>query len=56
MQIKRECLDEVEIVMGFLASGGQKAENRLDDYLEKALKTKRRFHCKKVTTASGEYN
>ena len=48
MQAKRECLDEVEIVMGFLASGGQKSENRLDDYLEKALKTKHRFHCRKV--------
>ena len=48
MQAKRECLDEVEIVMGFLASGGQKSDNRLDNYLEKALKTKHRFRCRKV--------
>ena len=29
----RDCLDVVEIVMRFLASGGQKADDRLDNYL-----------------------
>ena len=45
----RDCLDVVEIVMRFLASGGQKADDRLDNYLETALKMKHRFNCKKVS-------
>ena len=45
----RDCLDVVEIVMGFLASGGQKSDNCLENYLETALKMKHRFNCKKVS-------
>ena len=45
----RDCLDVVEIVMGFLASGGQKSDNRLENYLETALKMNHRFNCKKVS-------
>ena len=44
----RDCLDVVEIVMGFLASGGQKADTRLDHYLMTALKMKDRFSSRKV--------
>ena len=47
MQKIRDCLDVVEIVMGFLASGGQKADNHLDNYLETALKIKHRFTVKR---------
>ena len=45
----RDCLDVVEIAMGFLASGGQKSENHLENYLETALKMKHRFNSKKVS-------
>jgi len=48
MQKIRECLDVVEIAMSFLASGGQKAENRLGDYLATTLRMKHRFNSKKV--------
>ena len=48
MQKIRDCLDVVEIVMGFLASGGQKSDNHLENYLETALKMKHRFNSKKV--------
>ena len=47
-QRMRYCLDVVEIVMSFLASGGQKAEIRLDDYLVRALRMKNRFNSRKV--------
>ena len=45
----RDCLDVVEIVMGFLASGGQKADTGLDHYLTTALKMKHRFSSRKVS-------
>lgn len=48
MQKIRDCLDVVEIVMGFLASGGQKADTSLDHYLITALKMKDRFSSRKV--------
>lgn len=35
--------------MGFLASGGQKAENRLGEYLTTALKMRNRFNSRKVS-------
>ena len=44
----RDCLDVVEIVMGFLASGGHKAKTRLSHYLATALKMKQRFFSRKV--------
>ena len=44
----RDCLDVVEIVMGFLASGRHKAETRLSHYLATALKMKYRFFSRKV--------
>ena len=44
----QDCLDVVEIVMGFLASGGHKAETRLSHYLATALKMKHRFFSRKV--------
>ena len=49
MQRIRDCLDVVEIVMGFLASGGQKADTSLDHYLKTALKMKHRFSSRKVS-------
>ena len=48
MQRIRDCLDVVEIAMSFLATGGQRAEKRMEDYLDTALKMKDRFNSKKV--------
>ena len=45
----RDCLDVVEIVMGFLASGGQNAGTNLEQYLTTALKMKHRFSSRKVS-------
>ena len=45
----RDCLDVVEIVMGFLASGGQNASTNLEQYLTTALKMKHRFSSRKVS-------
>ena len=47
----RECLDVVDIVIGFLSSSGGDATKPLKDYLNKALKIKDdRFRSKKVST------
>ena len=44
----REALDVVEIVLGFLSSGGGKADKPLGDYIDKTLKMKKRHFSKKV--------
>ena len=44
----RDCLDVVEIVIGFLASGEQKGQTRLSHYLTTALKMRHRFFSRKV--------
>ncbi len=43
----RRNLDVVEIVLGFLSSGGGKADRSLGEYVERTLKMKGRF-CEKV--------
>ena len=48
VQKLRDILDVVEIVMGFLSSGGASAEKRLKDYVKVALRMEHRFVCKKV--------
>ena len=45
----REALDVVEIVLGFLSSGGGRAEKPLGDYIDKTLKMKKRCFSQKVT-------
>ena len=44
----REALDVVEIVLGFLSSGGGRADKPLGDYIDKLLKMKRRPFSSKV--------
>ena len=44
----RENLDVVDIVLGFLSSGGSKAEKPLGEYIDKVLKMKRRPFSVKV--------
>ena len=44
----REALDVVEIVLGFLSSGGGKAEKPLGEYIDRMLKMKRRPFSSKV--------
>ena len=44
----REALDVVEIVLGFLSSGGVKADKPLGEYIDKMLKMKRRPFSSKV--------
>ena len=44
----RENLDVVDIVIGFLSSGGGKPEKRLGEYVDKVLKMKKRPFSKKV--------
>ena len=44
----RDALDVVEIVLGFLSSGGGKAEKVLGEYIDKTLKMKRRRFSQKV--------
>ena len=45
----RENLDVVEIVLGFLSSGGSQADKELGKYLDRALKMKNRPFCKAVS-------
>ena len=45
----REALDIVEIVLGFLSSGGGKADKPLGEYIDKTLKMKRRHFSQKVS-------
>ena len=49
MQQLREVLDVVEIVMGFLSSGGANADKNLHDYIRNALRMGERFISKKVS-------
>ena len=44
----REALDVVEIVLGFLSSGGGKAEKPLGEYIDKTLRMKKRRFSQKV--------
>ena len=44
----RENLDVVDIVLGFLSSGGGKAEKPLAGYIDKVLKMKRKPFSQKV--------
>ena len=46
----REALDVVEIVLGFLYSGGGKADKPLGDYIDKTLRMKHRHFSQKVCT------
>ena len=45
-------LDVVEIVLGFLSSGGGKAEKLLGEYIDKTLKMKKRRFSQKVKANS----
>lgn len=49
MQNIRACLDVVEIAMGFLATGAQNANNSLGDYIDTALRMKKRLNSEKVS-------
>ena len=48
----REALDVVDIVMGFLSSGGGKADRQLGEYITRALRMKKRFFSEKVRNGS----
>ena len=50
----REALDVVEIVLGFLSSGGGKADKPLLEYIDKTLKMKKRRFSQKVYTVNQE--
>lgn len=50
MQNIKACLDVVEIAMGFLATGAQKATNRLGNYIDTTLRMKKRLNSEKVRT------
>jgi len=45
----RENLDVVDIVIGFLSSGGGKPDKPLGDYVDKVLRMRRRPFSRKVT-------
>ena len=47
----REALDVVEIVLGFLSSGGGKADKSLGEYIDKALRMRKRHFSQKVLHA-----
>ena len=48
----RETLDVVDIVLGFLSSGGGKADRQLGEYITRALRMKKRFFSEKVSGGS----
>ena len=48
----RHCLDDVEIIIGFLSSGGADANMELRTYVKIALKMDDRFKSKKVSCIS----
>ena len=52
MQQLREILDVVEIVMGFLSSGGANAKKSLKDYIKTTLKMEHKFSSKKASLIS----
>ena len=56
MQSLRECLDVVEIVIGFLSSGRTDANTELKKYVKKVLKMERKFTSKKVILAISSIN
>ena len=45
----RECLDVVDIVLGFLSSGGGKADKNLGDYIDNTLRMSIREFSAKVS-------
>jgi hypothetical protein len=45
----RENLDVVDVVLGFLSSGGGKADKKLGEYVDKVLKMRRRPFSQKVS-------
>ena len=51
----RENLDVVDIVLGFLSSGGSKAEKPLGEYIDKVLKMRRSSFSKKVIKKNLKY-
>ena len=48
----RDCLDDVEIIIGFLSSGGGDANIELRKYVKRALKIEHRFKSKNVSSLS----
>ncbi len=52
----RDSLDVVDIILGFLSTGGGKAEKSLGDYVDKVLKMKRRSFSPKVKQQSKHTN
>ena len=46
----RESLDVMEIVLGFLSSGGGRVDKKLGDYIDKTLKMKNRLFSKEVSS------
>ena len=52
MQQLREILDVVEIVIGFLSSGGGNAKKSLKDYIKTTLKMEHKFSSKKASVLS----
>ena len=52
MQKLQEILDVVEIVMGFLSSGGANAKKGLKDYIKTTLKMEHKFSSKKASLIS----
>jgi hypothetical protein len=48
MQSLRECLDVIEIVIGFLSSGPTKSTTELKKYIKKVLKMDKKFTSKKA--------
>ena len=45
----REALDVVDIVLGFLSSGGGNADRQLGEYITRALRMKKRFFSENVS-------
>ena len=48
----REALDVVDIVLGFLSSGGARADRQLGEYITRALQMKKRIFSEKVRGGS----
>ena len=44
----RDALDVVDIVLGFLSTGGGRADRQLGEYITRALRMKKRFFSEKV--------
>ena len=52
----RECLDVVDIVLGFLSSGGGKADKNLGDYIDNTLRMSKREFSAKVSATMLVFN